>query len=706
MNFSKVSARQKQFTISLFGQLVITYLILLFSSYFIFSPLINKTREISRSIYLDETKHALTLSGRVMEDTLKELYQLTAWMDTDIYFQKLKTITLDDHKLLPSASYGSLHVASRNFRTQIGTLEHVEEVFLFLTNLQTVMGRQRTFHKLDEYLSFDIAFADASISEQMKQMMFAKENFQVLSFENVSVYKAAPQDCLIFLMRRPHDSIVIGTVISQRNLADLFGFDRLPENAVLRLMDMNGRELIVLGDSKDEISNTVLDTTISFAKLTVQLQLPEAYFDEMTEPVRSQIHMLQMIVIVVGLILSTLFAIICSKPVHKLAKGRLLKPHTSFVREYRSINHYMATTNAQLQTFQEKLRSNMFLRMLYGSLGAEENQQVKQFLPLINQEYRIAVLHTRMDNSDMEMQFHKEWSEQFPPYFISGQISVSQTALLMPSTQEAENIVRASLGQPTDFFAAIGLSEPMRGKKHLSIALRHAQFSLLHSGTGDVVAYVDDGQQTERPIGLYGIQRLIGYMTDGNHCEALSLLDKIKNALLHEADENSIAQTYYLIRYALETVISDVDLELLSELPEYRIDKDLNLLFEELGKTIIDLSQKINEQKKHVDDHRGVSILQYVNDHYCQWDISANSIAEVMGTNRSEIYKQIREQTGKSLNEYIEYKRMEKALHLLRETDQSVTQISEACGYNSVNTFYKVFKKNFHTAPSSMRAVL
>lgn len=121
MNFSKVSARQKQFTISLFGQLVITYLILLFSSYFIFSPLINKTREISRSIYLDETKHSLILSGRVMEDTLKELYQLTAWMDTDIYFQRLKTIT---HSTITSFCLPLLMAV---FMWQVGIFERKSE---------------------------------------------------------------------------------------------------------------------------------------------------------------------------------------------------------------------------------------------------------------------------------------------------------------------------------------------------------------------------------------------------------------------------------------------------------------------------------------------------------------------------------------------------------------------------------------------------
>ena len=57
----------------------------------------------------------------------------------------------------------------------------------------------------------------------------------------------------------------------------------------------------------------------------------------------------------------------------------------------------------------------------------------------------------------------------------------------------------------------------------------------------------------------------------------------------------------------------------------------------------------------------------------------------------STIFKQ---QTGKNISSYIEDIRIKEAMRLLRTTDWTINQISEAIGYLTVSTFCRAFRRN------------
>ncbi len=59
--------------------------------------------------------------------------------------------------------------------------------------------------------------------------------------------------------------------------------------------------------------------------------------------------------------------------------------------------------------------------------------------------------------------------------------------------------------------------------------------------------------------------------------------------------------------------------------------------------------------------------------------------------------------TGKTLNEFLLVARMNYAAMLLRTTQQSVLQISEAVGYDSLGHFIRIFKEHFKTTPKQYR---
>ncbi|WP_420871950.1 helix-turn-helix transcriptional regulator [Cohnella rhizosphaerae] len=69
----------------------------------------------------------------------------------------------------------------------------------------------------------------------------------------------------------------------------------------------------------------------------------------------------------------------------------------------------------------------------------------------------------------------------------------------------------------------------------------------------------------------------------------------------------------------------------------------------------------------------------------------------------SQLFKDL---TGHSFSHYLETKRMERAVRLLRDQAVSVGDISRMCGYANPNTFYKAFKRCFGVSPTVYRQAL
>jgi AraC-like DNA-binding protein len=74
-----------------------------------------------------------------------------------------------------------------------------------------------------------------------------------------------------------------------------------------------------------------------------------------------------------------------------------------------------------------------------------------------------------------------------------------------------------------------------------------------------------------------------------------------------------------------------------------------------------------------------------------------------MQFNLSEVYvsKLFRELFGENFHSFVERIRMEHATQLLRTSRLNIEQIAERVGYQSANTFRRVFKRTYGISPSS-----
>jgi len=95
-------------------------------------------------------------------------------------------------------------------------------------------------------------------------------------------------------------------------------------------------------------------------------------------------------------------------------------------------------------------------------------------------------------------------------------------------------------------------------------------------------------------------------------------------------------------------------------------------------------------------------VKKYINENFTQ-ELPLDKLAEVSGYSKSYLCQIFREDTGMTINSYINDVRISYAVKLLADTELSVAEVGERCGYNSVFYFIKVFKKVIGIPPGNFR---
>jgi YesN/AraC family two-component response regulator len=94
---------------------------------------------------------------------------------------------------------------------------------------------------------------------------------------------------------------------------------------------------------------------------------------------------------------------------------------------------------------------------------------------------------------------------------------------------------------------------------------------------------------------------------------------------------------------------------------------------------------------------------RYIWDHYTR-RISLQEIAAISGLSAPYFSTIFKEEMGENLSSYLNRLRVEKAGHLLIETDLSLSEIAGSCGFEDQSWFSKIFKSYTGISPGKYRA--
>ncbi len=133
-------------------------------------------------------------------------------------------------------------------------------------------------------------------------------------------------------------------------------------------------------------------------------------------------------------------------------------------------------------------------------------------------------------------------------------------------------------------------------------------------------------------------------------------------------------------------------------LPEFAISHTVDMLYTIAHKYIASSKQLSQVPNYHLN-----KISIYINDNY-QNAITLNDLSTSFGLNPAYLCRLFKKETGHTFTEFLNNIRIEKSIELLLTTNQSISQVGTAVGFNSQSYYCRQFKKLIGISPSEYRS--
>ena len=101
-------------------------------------------------------------------------------------------------------------------------------------------------------------------------------------------------------------------------------------------------------------------------------------------------------------------------------------------------------------------------------------------------------------------------------------------------------------------------------------------------------------------------------------------------------------------------------------------------------------------------DARLNQMMAWLEDHFAD-EVCWESLADRFSLSLRTLHRQLKQHTGMTPQRYLNRLRLIKARHLLRHSDESVTDIAFRCGFGDSNHFSTLFRREFSWSPRDIR---
>jgi two-component system, response regulator YesN len=318
-------------------------------------------------------------------------------------------------------------------------------------------------------------------------------------------------------------------------------------------------------------------------------------------------------------------------------------------------------------------------------------------------------------------------SELFRRFFINEQVDMGKNIVMLLSITETshedydekiENTLNevhrlVELYYKLSISAVVSsINEDITQIQNQYTSVSNAAFEKIHYGHGCIL-FCDKLLETQVRDYVYPIQKeklLVERLMRGAYEETAAIYDEITeeaSQFSYSTLQLTLNHIALAINSAIYTIEKNSGTSLLinfnsfvSTLNSLETLEEINNLFYQLFHGIID---KVNEKKSSKNELVVDKIIQIVNNSYGDQNLSVSGIADTFNISAAYVSRIFKTATGKSLVDYINVVRMEKAKEFVLNSDLQINEIVDKVGYTNCQYFHKVFKKNYGVTPNEMR---
>ncbi|WP_339237485.1 helix-turn-helix domain-containing protein [Oceanobacillus sp. FSL W7-1281] len=236
------------------------------------------------------------------------------------------------------------------------------------------------------------------------------------------------------------------------------------------------------------------------------------------------------------------------------------------------------------------------------------------------------------------------------------------------------------------------------------VALEHKYFYSQGSSI-----YFEDIKEREFDIGYprEDLLKVVQSIKQGDKEVAYETLSTIFSQL--QSNEQSVSFLRAICFDVINTIIKTIteigvtpSQQTYEQIFDFRSQEQLH---EQLNDLVSLACKEVNKNKKSHNEQLKNNIIDYLNKNYMLHDLSLEKIAIKFRLSASYVSRFIKEQTGYTFKQYVQYLRMKEVKKQLTTTDKPIKAIVLDVGYKDVANFTRKFKNEVGMTPGKYRQV-
>ncbi len=718
---------------SLYRRIFILYV----TFFFVLSLTLLPLNQIFMSTLEDETikssREILDTGLTQLETELDNIFKIGNALFYDPNFYRLNTVS-------PDAAEPPLEVVStiRNFRTEYQnffSLLNITSDFGMVLPNSLVFSPSRVHMPDEDFYGVYFKLSPYDTMEEWLQSLKGNSQNYLLTNASVSTFSGVqlsdPEEALVFAVSLPLNrnwSTFCYAILPIDDVAASLALEEMLENGALTLTDDAGNVLI--HQSKESIKSAVsIQATSTKYRLTAHMSINRDYFHSQMKEFRTLIWIFFAVYLLAGIALVVFFTVRNGKPlvrvlyaanaVEGLVKDDREDAYAYMERFIHHVDSQLKENSLALANQEILIKENLMERMLRQQLYFSHSQEVAHtYFPDFPLPCQIALIKldesSRIDElplqsfSNLQVRLRRIVSAQLSPkailHFTAGSLVVMQPA--QEHLDESYHAIIAAIAAELDYEARVCISRPFAALEDINAVFMRLRHILRFSFTEDRIIMEETVEKGQSYEGNQFANRFFEMLSRGRLPQALEALDEELASFrqLGAADESSVQQLFYAYRMLLCRMVQYGSLQEENiPLPTYDPAATLDKLFVGVRRSAEMICAALNRRTAEAHSDQEAAVLSSIENELSSPALGIEYIMEKFSLSEKRAQQLMRSATGMTFFEYINHQRMERAKRMLEETDIAIQEICSACGYASLNTFYKAFQRTFSMAPNAMR---
>ena len=503
--------------------------------------------------------------------------------------------------------------------------------------------------------------------------------------------------------------------------------------------DKEGKLLATSGE-KGQGTYTELSCEVRLGGVFITVGVPEAVLSTRLQPITRLIVGYIVGVVLIALAAILIFSYQSARPMRTLLaafqsvrgpdeiaypptlppngkkQARLQKDYQFLAHNIRTMGDELKTSKHTIEAQQQILYASIWERALTrGLYSSLEISQFQALYPSFPSLWRLAVIRYAI-NGDTALEEYAAHQVRLcamlaesVPGAIAQNVENGIAAMLLPAgtafDPDALEEKFAAQSQGIEI-SACALSEEYVKIEELHKAYQQAlDLTFLPGGLPRVRQAQDVSNESfSLPLSITDVEILYNALRSANAQVAeqirLECLEELRkdpdNAVIWRFSYQQIASAAARLRLEFPGRLAHVIIPTYDHIQREKLfSQDLPACFQAICQAL-DLGRASEENRQE-------KIIQYIDAHLSDSQLDISVLADVFRVSATTLQKIVRARTGMSVANYIENCRIERVKRLLSETELPVREIAAQCGFNSVNSFYKVFKRHSGITPNTMR---